>query len=56
MKAPVENQEDYQARLALERSIHDATRENMERREINGRTKTQLPYLTPKGKVWPCSL
>lgn len=55
MRAPVESHEEYQARLALERVIHDATRENMERIEINGRTKTQLPYLTPKGKAWPCS-
>lgn len=48
MRAPVETEEDYQARLALERAIHDATRENMIRRDINLETLTQIPYLRPQ--------
>lgn len=51
MQAPCENKADYAARLAKEREIHEATRENMIRRDINLETMTQLPYLRPEGRV-----
>lgn len=48
MKAPCETKTEYAARLAKEREIHDATRENMIRQAINLETMTQLPYLRPQ--------
>lgn len=51
MRAPVESMEDYQARLALERTIHDAVRENMIRRDINASMCAQIPYVTPHRKT-----
>lgn len=51
MRAPVETERDYRERLALERVIHDMTRENMIRRDINAGMVTQIPYFTPQGKT-----